>query len=275
MAMRIIELHPASALEALAAEEAVLEAVNAGEAEPAWISWTAPSRCAVLGTSRPAAGDLFLERLRADGVPVLRRRSGGGTVLLGPESPAVAMIARREASGSPLENPSPYPLPQGERGDRNATFQRAAGSIRESYLAFCEVLVAVLARLGVTARFEPPADLAAGNRKVAGLAQRRKRAAVLVGACVLAEPLAAAAARGLREPAAADSPAYRAGRAHGEFMTSLAEAGCARPAEDWRRALREELIARGAVAGRMAPIELSRAPELAAELARPEWVHRF
>ena len=67
--MRLIELPSPDAIAALAAEEAVLEAVDSGRAEPAWLLWTSPVRCAVLGTARPAAGDLFLDRLAADGVP--------------------------------------------------------------------------------------------------------------------------------------------------------------------------------------------------------------
>ena len=247
--MRLIELRPADALDALAAEEAVLEAVNAGAAGPAWLLWAAPARCAVLGTARPAEGDLFTERLEADGVPFWRRRSGGGTVLLGPESPVVTCIGRLPGPG--------------------------AGSIRESYQAFGDVLLAALARLDIQAQFEPPADLACGGRKLAGLAQRRKRWAVLVGASVLAEPSAGASARYLREPAPGDAPAYRAGRTHGAFMTSLAELGLADPAAQFRGALRQELIRRGASEGPLLPEERRRAGEIVRELARPEWRRRF
>ena len=248
--MRLIDLQPPDALSALAAEEAVLAAVGSGSAEPAWLFWTSLGRCAVLGTARPAEGDLFLERLRADRVPFWRRRSGGGTVLLGPESPAVTCIA-------------PLPRP-------------GAGSIRESYLGFCEVLVAALARLGLAARFEPPADLAVGDRKLAGLAQRRKRRAVLVTASVLAQPLAVESARYLRQPPAADQPAYRAGRDHAAFMTSLAEQGLADdPAGRLRAALRAELSERGAAPGALSADETRRAAEIARELAAPGWVFRF
>jgi len=247
--MRLIEIEPADALWALAAEEAVLEAADAGAAGPAWLLWTAPARCAVMGTARPVEADLRAERLAADGVPFWRRRSGGGTVLLGPESPVVTCIGRLAAPGS--------------------------GSIRESYGQFCAVLIAALARLGLEAGFEPPADLACGGRKLAGLAQRRKRWAVLVGASVLAEPSAEASARYLREPAPGDAPAYRAGRTHGAFMTSLAELGLADPAARLREALRQELIRRGAAEGPLLPEERRRAGEIARELARPEWRRRF
>lgn len=252
--MRLIELSPAGALEALAVEEAVLEAVDSGSADEAWLGWTSPGRCAVLGTARPAARDLFLERLEADGVPAWRRRSGGGTVLLGPESPAVTMIARFDS---------------GRGGGAN---------INESYRVFCETLSAVFARLGLPTGFEPPADLACRGRKIAGLAQRRKRAAVLVTASVLAAPLADDCARYIREPSAEDSPAYRAGRRHGDFMTSLArETGgaLADPAAAFREAFRAELVARGAVLVLPTAAEAGRAPDIARELAERDWRFRF
>jgi lipoate-protein ligase A len=247
--MRLTALQPPDALSALAAEEAALEAVDSGAAGPAWLLWTSPGRAAVLGTSRPASGDLFLDRLSADGVPVWRRRSGGGTVLLGPESPAVTCVERL-----------PHP---------------GAGSIRESYRAFCDVLVAAFARLGLEARFEPPADLAIGERKIAGLAQRRKRRAVLVTASVLARPLGSECARYLRQPSPEDSPAYRAGRSHADFMTSLAAEGLADPAGRFLDALRSELSARGAAVGVLTAGEAGRAAEIAGELAAPEWRFRF
>ncbi|HOX08262.1 MAG TPA: hypothetical protein PK280_17845 [Planctomycetota bacterium] len=248
--MRLISLQPPDALAALATEEAVLEAVGAGSAEPAWLFWTSPARCAVLGTARPAAGDLFLERLRVDSVPIWRRRSGGGTVLLGPESPAVTCVAQLERPG--------------------------AGSIRESYRDFCEVLVAAFSRLGLAARFEPPADLAVGDRKIAGLAQRRRRRAVLVTASVLARPLAAECGRYLRQPPSADQPVYRAGRTHGDFMTSLAELGSfGDPAGRFLDALRTELSGRGTAPKALSPDETARAGEFARELSAPGWILRF
>ncbi len=50
--MRLIDLGPVEALRALALEEAVLEAVDSGGGEPAWLFWTAPRLSAVLGTAR-------------------------------------------------------------------------------------------------------------------------------------------------------------------------------------------------------------------------------
>lgn len=243
--MRLIDLGSVNPLRALACEEAVLEALDAGRAEPTWFLWTSAAPCAVLGTARPAEGDLELEALRAAGVPVLRRRSGGGTVLLGPPSPAVTLVT---------ESP---------------------GDIRESYEHFYGLLVAAFARLGVEAEFRPPADLAVGDRKIAGLAQRRKRRGVLVTASVLAAPLVDESARWLAEPAGRDAPAYRGGRRHAEFMTSLAGLGVERAAERFAEELIRELSDRGAAQGALSTRELARAAEIERELADPDWIFRF
>jgi len=243
--MRLIELRPADALAALAAEEAVLEAVDAGSGEPAWLFWTAPRLSAVLGTARPVERDLCTAAVRADRLPVLRRRSGGGTVLLGAASPAVTTV-----------------LP-------------AATDLGEAYARFCGVLLAALGRLGVPAGFQRPADLAAAGRKLAGLAQRRRRAAELVTAAVLAAPLVEESGRYLAEPAAEDAPAYRAGRGHREFMTSLAELGVEHPAEALFTALAAELAERGASRGGLTADESRRAEQIASELADPAWIYRF
>lgn len=243
--MRLVDLGSLDAPSALAAEEAALESANAGAGEPAWLTWTASGLCAVLGTARPAGGDLFLERLKADGIAVLRRRSGGGTVLLGPGSPVVTAIS------------------PGSEG------------IRQRYRSFCDALAAALRRLGLEAGFEPPADLTVGGRKVAGLAQRRRRRAALVTAAVLAASLAEESALYLPEPPAADAPAYRAGRAHGEFMTSLGELGVGDAAESFPEALRAELAARGASPGELSAAERGRAADIRGELADPAWVFRL
>jgi lipoate-protein ligase A len=241
--MRIVELGECGALSALALEEAVLEGLDAGESLPAWITWTSASPVAVLGTARAAGKDLHQDALRADGVGVLRRRSGGGTVILGASSPAVTLV---DAVG---------------------------GDIRECYGRFCEVLIAALGRLAIEAVFQPPADLAVGEGKVAGLAQRRKRRAALITASVLLGPLAAESEKYLAEPEARDAPEYRKGRRHREFMTSLAALGGAGP--DWRAALAAELAARGAVRDRPTGRERSRAVEIEPELAAHEWIYRL
>jgi len=245
MRMRMLDLGERPALEALALEESLLEHLDRGDGEPAWVLWSSPARVIVLGTARPSGGDVFLEHALEDGVRVLRRRSGGGTVVLGPGSPAVTLV------------------------------DRLSGDIRECYRRFCEVLIAAVARLGLTAEFRAPADLAVGELKIAGLAQRRKKNAALVTASVLSGSMADAAARYLVEPGPEDSPGYRRGRGHGEFMTSLLELGAAEDDRAFLKALRTELEARGAAAGAVSERERAGAAGISEELEDSEWIYRF
>src|SRR5947207_3232819 len=66
----------------LALDEALL--LGAEDGGPAVLRlWEWPRPAVVLGAGCRLAEDVDEERCRADGVPVLRRASGGGTVLLG------------------------------------------------------------------------------------------------------------------------------------------------------------------------------------------------
>jgi lipoate---protein ligase len=241
--MRFIDLGECSVQGALALEEAVLESVDAGEGQPAWITWRSPEAVVVLGTARRADEDLCLPALERDSIAVLRRRSGGGSVVLGPASPAVTLI------------------------------DRSGGDIGECYRRFCTTMIAALARVGLEAEFHSPADLACAGRKVAGLAQRRKQHAALTTGSLLVGSMAAEAEQYLAVPEDKDAPEYRAGRAHDEFMTSLQELGI--DGGSWPGALSAELSAAGALPGEPSSSERERAALIEAELARREWVYRL
>ena len=68
-------------------------------------------------------------------------------------------------------------------------------------------------------------DLTLGDRKIAGTSLRLWRGRVLFQVSVLVDPDLSLLDRYLPEPSRA--PAYRAGRRHREFVTSLREAGVA------------------------------------------------
>jgi lipoate-protein ligase A len=165
-------------------------------------------------------------------------------VVLGPDTPALTLV---EHSGG--------------------------GDIAACYGRFCEALIAALGRLEVQAEFRSPADLAVGERKIAGLAQRRKRNAALVTASLLLGPMCGSAEKYLAVPAGRDAPEYRAGRGHEAFMTSLLELGVEAPR--WRAAFEAELRERGAAAGRATPGEIERAALIEGQLAEPDWIYRF
>jgi lipoate-protein ligase A len=148
--------------------------------------WTCRAPAIVLGCSQRALHDEMRACL-PDGVALLRRDSGGGAVLTGPW-----MVSASVA------------LP--------ADHAWVRGGVVESYRAIGELHAAVLAGFGVTATLLPPAEAAAANaaracvdwacfgslspwevvdargRKLVGLAQRRRREAVLLVAGTLVVP---------------------------------------------------------------------------------------
>lgn len=101
--------------------------------------------CAIVGRFQNLTDAIDLDVCRRRGLEWNRRHSGGGTVLMGPEQVAVALV-----------------LPD-EKG-------RFIGSVREHFRMFAGVMARALAEFGVEAGLLGKNDLAVGGRKVAGLA---------------------------------------------------------------------------------------------------------
>src|SRR5262249_40660317 len=81
--MRLLDLTLDSPEANLALDEALLLEAEAGRQPELLRLWEWPRPAVVLGSGCKLAEDVDVERCRADGVPVLRRSTGGGTVLLG------------------------------------------------------------------------------------------------------------------------------------------------------------------------------------------------
>lgn len=152
----------------------------------------------VLPYSRQPQREVYLERCAADGVPVVRRPSGGGAVLLAPGVVTLSALA-------PLT------------GSR---------SVEKLFARFCGWLTDGLAACGVAGlSMQGVSDLCLGDRKVVGTALRLLRDRVLFQASVLVDASLELIERYLPYPSRA--PAYRAGRSHSQFLTTLAAAGYA------------------------------------------------
>src|SRR5436190_1010338 len=82
--MRLLDLTLPTAAENLALDEALLLAAEEGGAGEVLRLWELPSPAVVVGSGGSVAIDVNAAACEADRVPVLRRASGGGTVLLGP-----------------------------------------------------------------------------------------------------------------------------------------------------------------------------------------------
>src|SRR5262249_26463773 len=104
--MQFLDLTLPTPAENLALDEALLlhaEAAGGGEVLRLW-EW--PSPAVVLGAGCQLAEDVDEAACLADGVPILRRASGGGTVLLGRGCLVYSLVLAYERSPALREIPS-------------------------------------------------------------------------------------------------------------------------------------------------------------------------
>src|SRR6516225_6887059 len=81
--MNLLSLTLETPEENLALDEALLLAAESDHGGEILRLWEWPSAAVVMGTGCRLADDVNEDACRADNVPILRRASGGGTVLLG------------------------------------------------------------------------------------------------------------------------------------------------------------------------------------------------
>ncbi len=188
--------------ENLALDEALLLEAEAGGPEVLRL-WRWPSHAVVLGAGGRLADDVHEDACHADGVPIVRRSSGGGTVLLGDGCLLFSLILRFDR----------HPA----LSDLHASYRIILGNIVRAI----EPLVSPLAMQGSS-------DLTLAERKFSGNAQQRKRTHLLHHGTLLYafdfEPIA----RYLKSPPR--QPEYRRQRSHTDFLVNLpiVEGGLAR-----------------------------------------------
>jgi lipoate---protein ligase len=153
--------------------------------------WEAAEPAVVLGRSTDASVDVDEESCSRAGVPILRRESGGGTVLLGPGCLNYTLILSLD-------------------------LRPALRDVNNSYAA---ILGAVAKAAAVHHSHREGTDLTVGHRKFGGCAQRRRQRTVLHHGTILCGFHIEDAGRFLREPRR--QPAYRCGRRHHEFLTNV------------------------------------------------------
>jgi lipoate-protein ligase A len=192
--------------ENLAGDEALLEASEAGELDEVLRFWAPAQYFVVLGYANRRATEVNLEFCRTHNVPVLRRCSGGGTVLQGPGCLNYALI-----------------LKTGESGPRQSIPGTNDEVLKRHRDLLARLLSAPVQKQGQT-------DLTLGELKFSGNAQRRRKNYLLFhGSFLLKFDLH------LMEkvlPMPSHQPAYRAGRTHADFLVNFPLA-----AEDLKRAL--------------------------------------
>lgn len=174
-------------------DEDLLERVRAtGRAEVRITSWQKPVTL-VLGRGSRAGAEAHLEACSADGVPILRRRGGGCAVVLDPGNVIVSAV---------------MPI-------------RRATAIRDRFARLTEWVLRGLAEIGLTgARRQDVSDLCLGDRKIGGASLYLGGTLAYYTTTLLHSPDLGRWSRYLPHPPR--EPDYRRGRAHGDFVTTLA-----------------------------------------------------
>jgi lipoate-protein ligase A len=213
----------------LALDEALLlEAEAAGEPHEVLRLWEPLQFAVVVGSSSRVAAEVAPDACRVRGIEVLRRTSGGAAVVIGPGCLMYSLVLSRQLR----------PEQRAIDGAHCFVLEAIAGAIGR--------LVPGVVRRGTS-------DLAIGDRKFSGNSLRMKREHLLYHGTLLYNfPLDLIAACLAAPPR---QPAYRQGRAHGDFVTNLPlDAGSLRSAliaafdahedrTDWPRELTTQLAA--------------------------------
>jgi lipoate-protein ligase A len=155
--------------------------------------WESPTHFVVLGVADRYRDSVDLEACSRDSIPILRRASGGGTVLQGPGCLNYSLLLSLDL-----------------RSDLRA--------IDRSYAVILDVIAAALGgdrRVG----FQGISDLTLGDLKISGNAQKRKKRTLLHHGTVLYGFETGLIARYLSEPE--KQPEYRGQRRHDEFVANL------------------------------------------------------
>jgi lipoate-protein ligase A len=189
--MRLLDLTLPTAAENLALDEALLVAAEAGTGRVVLRFWENPQVAVVLGAGGSVAHDVNGTACEAAAVPILRRASGGGTVLVGPGCLCFALVL---------------------------SYDHAPG-LHDIRAANRYVLDRVRAALPVPATIEGTSDLALGGMKFSGNAQQRKRTHFLHHGTLLYDFDLTRLSRYLRAPER--QPDYRRNRPHAEFVMNL------------------------------------------------------
>ncbi|MEP7152630.1 MAG: lipoate--protein ligase family protein [Nitrospira sp.] len=193
-ALRLLDLTLPSPTENLALDNALLDELEEQSGDPVLRFWESDRYFVVLGPSCRLSDDVHADACEQDAIPVLRRASGGGTVLQGPGCLSYAFV---------------LPL----------TLHPDLSDIRATNRLILERIARALHRWEPATAFRGISDLAIDGKKVSGNAQRRTRHALLFHGTVLHAMSGDLITRYLKQPAR--QPDYRADRPHGTFLRTI------------------------------------------------------
>lgn len=195
--MTLLDLTLPSPEENLALEEALLDAAETGQSGEVLRFWESPTPFVVVGYANKVATEVNIAACAAHSIPILRRCSGGGTVVQGPGCQNYAVILRITEHG-----------PTRSISTANAyVMERTRHAISQLLSPDSQLRVA-----GHT-------DLVLGNIKFSGNAQRRRKNFLLFHGSLLLNFHLPLVSELLNMPSL--QPDYRASRSHEAFIMNL------------------------------------------------------
>ena len=193
--MKCLDLSFPTPVDNLACDEALLEAFESGALGETLRFWESPSYFVVVGYGNSVATEVNAAACESKGIPILRRCSGGGTVVQGPGCLNYSLV-----------------LEAGETGPLSS-INSANRFIMERNRAALQTL------LGREVSVRGYTDLALDGIKFSGNAQRRRKRSLLFHGALLLQfdlPLISELL-----PMPSKQPDYRNNRRHEDFLCNL------------------------------------------------------
>jgi len=184
--------------EQIALDRELMSEVGKGTRPPLLRFYDFTDEAVVLGLSQEEERYVDKAAAEKDGVPVLRRFSGGGTVFIHKGCLVYTIVTTV--------------TPPFKRFDVMGAYKTAFAPIVEAFQ-----------KQGLSLEFHEPCDLAIDGRKIAGNAQSQRQGALLIHGSFLVDPDLGRIKRYLKEPDV--RPDYRAARSHKDFLLPLSDLG--------------------------------------------------
>lgn len=184
----------ATPAENLALDEALLLHVDENPSRGILRTWEASNYFVVVGRSNAVGTEVNVDQCRAESVPIFRRSSGGGAVVIGPGCLAYALA---------------LPLTDAHRAGGVTSVTR---TVMETIASGLRSVIPGVSVCGTS-------DLVVEDRKFSGNSQRWLRQAVLHHGTILFDFDVSRIGRLLKPPTR--QPDYRLSRSHGDFVTNV------------------------------------------------------
>ncbi|MCU0285864.1 MAG: hypothetical protein MUF15_05645 [Acidobacteria bacterium] len=178
------------------------------EASYRFITWIPPFLCIVLGHGNKAEDSLNIGNILKDEIPIYKRPTGGEAILLSPNMIVISILKKGDDFRSP----------------------------RFYFEMYNERILNALKGLGISdLRTEGISDICIRDKKILGASIFRNKDLVFYHAVLNISESGILMNHYLRHPQ--HEPAYRRGRKHSEFITSLRQEGYELDVEQIRQAV--------------------------------------